>query len=60
MPAVNDTVQVYVVTTIVEQLNTDMRNMRHIFPYNSLVAANILPTGLDRVQQNAFYRCLAQ
>lgn len=60
MPAVGDTVQVYVVTTIVEQLNTDARNMRHIFPYNNLVASNILPSGLDRVQQNAFYRCLAQ
>ncbi len=60
MPAVNDTVQVYVVTTIVDQLNADVRNMRHIFPYNNLVAANILPTGLDRTQQNAFYRCLAQ
>jgi len=60
MPAVNDTVQVYVVTTIVEQLNTDARNMRHIFPYNDLVMANVLPSGLDRVQQNAFYRCLAQ
>ena len=56
----NDTVQVYVVTTIVDQLNTDARNMRHLFPYNSLVANNILPSGLDRVQQNAFYRCLAQ
>ena len=60
MPAVNDTVQVYVVTTIVDQLNADVRNMRHLFPYNSLVQSNILPSGLDRVQQNAFYRCLAQ
>lgn len=60
MPAVNDTVQVYVVTTIVEQLNADARNMRHLFPYNTLVQANILPSGLDRTQQNAFYRCLAQ
>ena len=60
MPAVNDTVQVYVVTTIVDQLNADVRNMRHLFPYNSLVQTNVLPSGLDRVQQNAFYRCLAQ
>ena len=60
MPAVNDTVQVYVVTTIVDQLNADVRNMRHLFPYNSLVQSNVLPSGLDRVQQNAFYRCLAQ
>mgnify|MGYP006974635252 CR=1 FL=1 len=59
MPAVNDTVQVYVVTTIATQLNTDARNMRHLFPYNTLVQANILPSGLDRTQQNAFYRCLA-
>ena len=60
MPAVNDTVQVYVVTTIATQLNTDARNMRHIFPYNALVQSNILPSGLDRTQQNAFYRCLSQ
>ncbi|MBR2961655.1 MAG: hypothetical protein IKC42_01320 [Alistipes sp.] len=60
MPAVNDTVQYYVVTTIVEQLNTDARNMRHIFPYKMLVADSILPSGLDRIQQNAFYKCLSQ
>ena len=60
LPAVNDTVQVYVVATIVDQLNADARNMRHLFPYNSLVKANVLPSGLDRIEQNAFYRCLAQ
>ena len=60
MPAVNDTVQVYIITTIVEELAADARNMRHIFPYASLVASNTLPAGLDRIQQNAFYRCLAQ
>lgn len=60
MPGVNDTVQVYVVTTIVEELNTDARNMRHIYPYNYLVSANVLPSGLDRPQQNAFYNCLSQ
>lgn len=60
MPAVNDTVQLYVVTTIVEQLNTDARNMRHLFPYKMLVADSILPAGLNRQQQTAFYRCLSQ
>lgn len=60
MPGVNDTVQVYVVTTIVEELDTDARNMRHIYPYQYLVSANILPSGLDRPQQNAFYNCLSQ
>lgn len=59
MPGMNDTVQVYVVTTIVEELNADARNMRHIFPYPWLVGNNILPSGLDRSQQHAFYNCLA-
>ncbi len=59
MPGMNDTVQVYVVTTIVEELDADARNMRHIFPYPSLVSQNILPAGLDRAQQYAFYNCLA-
>lgn len=60
MPAVDDTVQVYVVTTIIDQLNTDVRNMRHLFPYREMVTDGILPSGLNREQQNAFYRCLAQ
>lgn len=59
MPGVNDTVQVYVVTTIVEQLAADASNMRHLYPYRDLVAANILPSGLSRTQQNAFYQCFA-
>ncbi len=59
MPAVNDTVQVYVVTTIVEQLEADASNMRHLYPYRDLVAANILPDGLSRAQQNTFYKCFA-
>lgn len=59
MPAVNDTVQVYVVTTIVEQLAADASNMRHLYPYRDLVAANILPDGLTRAQQNSFYKCFA-
>ena len=59
MPGVNDTVQVYVVTAIVKELNADARNMRHIFPYDYLVGRNILPSDLDRSQQHAFYKCLA-
>lgn len=59
MPGVNDTVDMVVVTTIVEELNADAHNMRHIFPYNYLVKQGILPTGLDRNQQKAFYTCLA-
>ncbi|MBO4935219.1 MAG: hypothetical protein J6C94_00415 [Alistipes sp.] len=59
MPGMNDTVQVYVVTTIVEQLAADASNMRHLYPYRDLVAANVLPDGLSRAQQNAFYQCFA-
>ena len=59
MPAVNDTVQVYVVTAIVEQLDADASNMRHLYPYRDLVAANILPDGLSRAEQNTFYQCFA-
>ena len=59
MPGANDTVQVYVVTTIVEQLDADASNMRHIYPYRNLVAENILPDGLNRAEQNAFYQCFA-
>ena len=48
-----------VVTTIVDELNADARNMRHIFPYNYLVAQGVLPAGLDHDQQKAFYNCFA-
>ena len=59
MPGVNDTVDMFVVTSIIEQLNADASNMRHLYPYRDLVAANILPDGLSRSQQNAFYQCFA-
>ena len=59
LPSVNDTVQVYVVTTIVEELAADASNMRHLYPYRDLVAANVLPDGLNRSQQNSFYQCFA-
>ena len=32
MPGVNDTVDMFVVTTIVDELNADAHNMRHIYP----------------------------
>ena len=59
MPGVNDTVDMFVVTTIVEELDADAHNMRHIFPYYYLVGQGVLPAGLDRSQQKAFYTCLA-
>ena len=60
MEGVDDTVDMVVVTEIVDELNADARNMRHTFPYNLLVAQGVLPAGLDHDQQRAFYNCFAQ
>lgn len=59
MPGMNDTVDMVVVTTIVDELNADAHNMRHIYPYSYLVAEGVLPAGLDHDQQRAFYNCFA-
>ena len=59
MPGVDDTVEMVVITTVVDELNADARNMRHIYPYNYLVAQGVLPAGLDHEQQKAFYNCFA-
>ena len=60
MPGVEDTVDMVVVETIVDYLDADAHNMRHIYPYASLVDAGILPKGLDHRQQRQFYTCFAQ
>ena len=59
MQGVDDTVDMVVVATIVDELDADARNMRHIYPYNYLVAQGVLPAGLDHDQQKAFYSCFA-
>lgn len=59
MQGVDDTIDMVIVTMIVEQLRTDAHNMRHIFPYNTLVSQGVLPSGLDHGQLRAFYKCLA-
>ncbi len=59
MEGVDDTVDMVVVTQIVDELNADARNMRHLFPYNVLVAQGVLPKGLDHDQLKAFYSCFA-
>ncbi|MBO5217756.1 MAG: hypothetical protein J6B41_08450 [Alistipes sp.] len=60
MPAVNDTVDMFVVTQIVDEINADAHNMRHLFPYRYLVAEGILPNNLTHAQQRDFYKCFAQ
>ena len=59
MPGVNDTVDAVVITTIIDELDADAHNMRHLYPYHYLVAQGVLPEGLDRSAQRAFYRCFA-
>ena len=59
MPGVNDTVDAVVITAIVDELDADAHNMRHLYPYQYLVAQGVLPEGLDRPAQRAFYRCFA-
>ena len=60
IPNVEDTIDMFVITTIVEELNEDAHNMRHIFPDRYLVSQGMLPDKLSHEQQRAFYKCLAQ
>ena len=60
LPGRGDTLDVYVVSPIVERLDTAPHNLRHIFPYSWLVAEGVLPAGLDKQAQRAFYDCLSQ
>lgn len=59
MPMVDDSVELVVVTAIVNEIEANSRNMRHIFPYHTLVRLEVLPTGLTHHQQTEFYQCLA-
>ena len=60
LPGRGDTLDIYVVSTIVERLDDNPHNLRHIYPYSWLVAEGILPAGLDNQAQRAFYDCLSQ
>ncbi len=59
MPALSDSLDSWVVGSIVEQLDTDAANMRYLYPYHTMVAQGVLPEGLDHEQRIAFYRCFA-
>lgn len=60
LPGRGDTVEVYVVQTIVSELQADAHNMRKLYPYKELVAEGVLPADLDRQAQRAFYQCFAR
>ncbi len=59
LPGRGDTVEVYVVSTIVEELKANPHNMRNIFPYPMLVEEGVLPPNLNHQAQRAFYDCLS-
>jgi hypothetical protein len=56
LPAVDDTLDMFVVTAIVEQLNENASNMRHIYPYHTLVKQGILPDKLTHDERQELYR----
>jgi hypothetical protein len=60
LPGRGDTVEVYVVSTIVEELKANPHNMRNIYPYPMLVEEGILPAGLNHQAQRAFYDCFSR
>ena len=60
MDGVQDTIDMFVMTAIIDELDADAHNMRHIYPYRYLVSEGILPDRLTHEQQRDFYRCLAQ
>ncbi len=59
-PALSDTLESYVTTIIIEQLNADASNMSHIYPYRELRKEGMLPKALTRQQQRSFYKCFAR
>ena len=59
MPMVGDSVEVVVVATIVNDIKANANNMRHLFPYDVLVSAGVLPAGMTTHQQKEYYMCLA-
>ncbi|MFR9649600.1 MAG: hypothetical protein SNJ33_06595 [Rikenellaceae bacterium] len=59
LPSVSDTVQLYVITAIVDELQADVANMRYLMPYAQLVDDGMLPAELSHSERVAFYQCMA-
>lgn len=60
MPTLSDTIDMWVVESIVEEIDSDASNMRHLYPYHSLVMQGVLPAGLPHEDRTTFYNCLSQ
>lgn len=60
MPMVGDSVEMVVIAAIINEINASPERLRHIFTYHDLVEAKVLPSGLKKEQQHAFYKCFAE
>lgn len=60
MPMVGDSVEMVVVATIVTEIKASPDKLRHIFGYEELTKAKILPEGLNNKHQQDFYKCFAE
>lgn len=59
-PAFGENINTIVTTIIVEQLDADGSNIRHIYPYRELKKQGRIPAKLSRKEQRSFYKCLAR
>lgn len=60
MPMVGDSVEMVMIAAIVTDIKASPERLRHIFSYKELTDSQILPTGLNKSQQAAFYKCFAE
>ncbi|MFI3259833.1 MAG: hypothetical protein R3Y16_07040 [Rikenellaceae bacterium] len=60
LPDIDNQIEAVITTVIVEQLDADGTNLRHIYPYRELRKECVLPRGLSRKEQNKFYKMLAR
>lgn len=60
MPMVGDSVEMVVITAIVTEIKASPDKLRHIFGYEELCNAGVLPVGMSHKHQQDFYKCLAE
>lgn len=60
MPMVGDSVEMVVIAAIVTDIKASPDRLRHIFGYNELVEAKILPANMSPRLQKDFYHCFAE
>ncbi|MFI3285064.1 MAG: hypothetical protein R3Y08_00255 [Rikenellaceae bacterium] len=59
MPSYNDSLDMWVVASIIEDIDADATSLRYLYPYRTLINQGILADSLSVEQLNDFYRCLS-